>query len=209
MPDSAFDQLVTSAHRSLGADRRLLRTGAWPTARPRPGRLPHLLQATPFSASARDDALKQPAGRHPHARQPRRRRLVRTLVRSGMAFEKPPAHNPKFNIYHCFLRDQRLPDRSRPSSIRLACWRRAADKRGNRPVRYSITTVQLLRRREVHLQVLQRLDDRRRDHQVAIPLAVGRNHVPRRIVRTRARLNISPPDKTHSSQRLRSARLPC
>lgn len=23
----------------------------------------------------------------------------------GVVFEKPPAHNPKFNIYHCFLRD--------------------------------------------------------------------------------------------------------
>ena len=23
----------------------------------------------------------------------------------GVAFEKPPALNPKYNIYHCFLRD--------------------------------------------------------------------------------------------------------
>ena len=27
------------------------------------------------------------------------------LVERGVAFEKPPAFNPKFNIYHCFLRD--------------------------------------------------------------------------------------------------------
>ena len=27
------------------------------------------------------------------------------LQGKGVAFEKPPQHNPKFNIYHCFLRD--------------------------------------------------------------------------------------------------------
>ena len=27
------------------------------------------------------------------------------LREQGVAFEKPPAYNPKFNIYHCFLRD--------------------------------------------------------------------------------------------------------
>ena len=27
------------------------------------------------------------------------------LVERGVEFEKPPAFNPKFNIYHCFLRD--------------------------------------------------------------------------------------------------------
>ena len=27
------------------------------------------------------------------------------LVARGVAFEKPPAFNAKFNIYHCFLRD--------------------------------------------------------------------------------------------------------
>ena len=27
------------------------------------------------------------------------------LVARGVQFEKPPAFNPKFNIYHCFLRD--------------------------------------------------------------------------------------------------------
>ncbi|UCD74142.1 MAG: VOC family protein [Phycisphaerales bacterium] len=27
------------------------------------------------------------------------------LTERGVAFEQPPAHNPKFNIYHCFLRD--------------------------------------------------------------------------------------------------------
>ena len=27
------------------------------------------------------------------------------LSAKGVVFEKPPAHNPKFNIYHCFLRD--------------------------------------------------------------------------------------------------------
>lgn len=27
------------------------------------------------------------------------------LQQQGVAFEKPPTHNPKFNIYHCFLRD--------------------------------------------------------------------------------------------------------
>lgn len=29
----------------------------------------------------------------------------RYLQQKGVEFEKPPAHNPKFNIYHCFLRD--------------------------------------------------------------------------------------------------------
>jgi catechol 2,3-dioxygenase-like lactoylglutathione lyase family enzyme len=29
----------------------------------------------------------------------------RRLVARGVTFEKPPGHNPKFNIYHCFLRD--------------------------------------------------------------------------------------------------------
>ena len=27
------------------------------------------------------------------------------LSAKGVAFEKPPSQNPKFNIYHCFLRD--------------------------------------------------------------------------------------------------------
>lgn len=27
------------------------------------------------------------------------------LQQQGISFEKPPQHNPKFNIYHCFLRD--------------------------------------------------------------------------------------------------------
>lgn len=27
------------------------------------------------------------------------------LQKKGVQFEQPPAHNPKFNIYHCFLRD--------------------------------------------------------------------------------------------------------
>jgi catechol 2,3-dioxygenase-like lactoylglutathione lyase family enzyme len=27
------------------------------------------------------------------------------LQARGVAFEKPPAHNPRFQIYHCFLRD--------------------------------------------------------------------------------------------------------
>jgi catechol 2,3-dioxygenase-like lactoylglutathione lyase family enzyme len=29
----------------------------------------------------------------------------RHLTQHGVSFEKPPAHNPKFNIYHCFVRD--------------------------------------------------------------------------------------------------------
>ena len=29
----------------------------------------------------------------------------RTLSDRGVAFEKPPALNPRYNIYHCFLRD--------------------------------------------------------------------------------------------------------
>ena len=29
----------------------------------------------------------------------------RRLCKRGVAFEKPPAHNPRYNIYHCFLRD--------------------------------------------------------------------------------------------------------
>lgn len=27
------------------------------------------------------------------------------LIERGVAFEKPPTHNPDYNIYHCFLRD--------------------------------------------------------------------------------------------------------
>ncbi len=27
------------------------------------------------------------------------------LCEKGIEFEKPPQHNPQFNIYHCFLRD--------------------------------------------------------------------------------------------------------
>ncbi len=27
------------------------------------------------------------------------------LSEQGIEFEKPPAHNPTYNIYHCFLRD--------------------------------------------------------------------------------------------------------
>ena len=27
------------------------------------------------------------------------------LAARGVEFDQPPAHNPKFNIYHCFLRD--------------------------------------------------------------------------------------------------------
>lgn len=30
---------------------------------------------------------------------------VRYLGEQGVEFEKPPAVNPKYNIYHCFLRD--------------------------------------------------------------------------------------------------------
>ncbi len=29
----------------------------------------------------------------------------RYLQEQGVDFEKPPAHNPDYNIYHCFLRD--------------------------------------------------------------------------------------------------------
>lgn len=31
--------------------------------------------------------------------------LYARLKEKGVPFEKTPAHNPKFNIYHCFLRD--------------------------------------------------------------------------------------------------------
>jgi catechol 2,3-dioxygenase-like lactoylglutathione lyase family enzyme len=53
----------------------------------------------------RDDAPQKPSG------------LIFTLVtrevdewyrylsQQGVEFEKPPAHNPTYNIYHCFLRD--------------------------------------------------------------------------------------------------------
>ena len=27
------------------------------------------------------------------------------LVERGVSFEQPPAHNPRYQIYHCFLRD--------------------------------------------------------------------------------------------------------
>jgi catechol 2,3-dioxygenase-like lactoylglutathione lyase family enzyme len=29
----------------------------------------------------------------------------RNLIEKGVQFEKPPATNPQYNIYHCFLRD--------------------------------------------------------------------------------------------------------
>lgn len=29
----------------------------------------------------------------------------RSLAARGVSFDKPPAHNPDFGIYHCFLRD--------------------------------------------------------------------------------------------------------
>jgi catechol 2,3-dioxygenase-like lactoylglutathione lyase family enzyme len=29
----------------------------------------------------------------------------RRLVERGVTFEKPPEYNPKYDIYHCFLRD--------------------------------------------------------------------------------------------------------
>jgi catechol 2,3-dioxygenase-like lactoylglutathione lyase family enzyme len=29
----------------------------------------------------------------------------RHLSKQGITFEKPPTHNPTYNIYHCFLRD--------------------------------------------------------------------------------------------------------
>lgn len=32
-------------------------------------------------------------------------RWYETLRENGVTFEKPPAHNPRYNIYHCFLRD--------------------------------------------------------------------------------------------------------
>jgi catechol 2,3-dioxygenase-like lactoylglutathione lyase family enzyme len=32
-------------------------------------------------------------------------RWYERLRKQGVAFEKPPAHNPTYNIYHCFLRD--------------------------------------------------------------------------------------------------------
>jgi catechol 2,3-dioxygenase-like lactoylglutathione lyase family enzyme len=32
-------------------------------------------------------------------------RWYERLCARGVAFEKPPALNPKYNIYHCFLRD--------------------------------------------------------------------------------------------------------
>jgi catechol 2,3-dioxygenase-like lactoylglutathione lyase family enzyme len=46
------------------------------------------------------------------------------LLKRGVVFEKPPTHNPKYNIYHCFLRDpngylieiQRFEDPRWPSS---------------------------------------------------------------------------------------------
>lgn len=32
-------------------------------------------------------------------------RWYEILVEKGVAFEEPPARNPRYNIYHCFLRD--------------------------------------------------------------------------------------------------------
>ncbi len=33
------------------------------------------------------------------------RKMVKLLNEQGVEFEKLPAHNPQFEIYHCFLRD--------------------------------------------------------------------------------------------------------
>ncbi|HSH04488.1 MAG TPA: VOC family protein, partial [Anaerolineae bacterium] len=45
------------------------------------------------------------------------------LLAKNVSFDKPPQHNPKYNIYHCFLRDpngylleiQRFEDPNWPS----------------------------------------------------------------------------------------------
>jgi len=56
----------------------------------------------------------------------------RALSGRGVAFEKPPALNPRYNIYHCFLRDpngylieiQRFLDPAWTGSTRMADIRR-------------------------------------------------------------------------------------
>ena len=68
----------------------------------------------------------------------------RRLREQGVAFEKPPALNPKFNIYHCFLRDpngylleiQKFLDP--PGLLRLDRTRLGAAARIHPPVRPSL-----------------------------------------------------------------------
>lgn len=108
MPDSAFDQLVTFLY---SAD--LAQTAAFyeqtlglPLVLDQGACRIYRVRGDAFLGfCARDDAPRNPQG------------VILTLVSQdvdgwyerlcgqGMAFEKPPAHNPKFNIYHCFLRD--------------------------------------------------------------------------------------------------------
>ncbi len=108
MPDSAFDQLVTFLYT---AD--LVQTAAFyeqtlglPLVLDQGACRIYRVRGDAFLGfCTRDDAPRNPQG------------VILTLVSQdvdgwyerlrsqGAAFEKPPAHNPKFNIYHCFLRD--------------------------------------------------------------------------------------------------------
>jgi len=51
------------------------------------------------------EAPEQPAGIIVTLVTPEVDQWYRRLCDQGVAFEKPPEINPKYNIYHCFLRD--------------------------------------------------------------------------------------------------------
>ena len=52
-----------------------------------------------------DDAPEQPKGIIFTIATRQVDEWYRYLSRQGIAFEKPPARNPTYNIYHCFVRD--------------------------------------------------------------------------------------------------------
>ena len=108
MPNHAgsADQLVTFLYTAALAQTAAFEQALGLVARPRPGACRiYRARGDAFGFCTRDDAPRNPQG------------VILTLVSQdvdgwyerlcgqGMAFEKPPAHNPKFNIYHCFLRD--------------------------------------------------------------------------------------------------------
>jgi catechol 2,3-dioxygenase-like lactoylglutathione lyase family enzyme len=53
----------------------------------------------------RDSAPEEPSGVILTLVTPDVNGWYRRLSDRGVAFEKPPALNPRYNIYHCFLRD--------------------------------------------------------------------------------------------------------
>jgi len=53
----------------------------------------------------RDDAPERPSGVIFTLVTPEVDEWYRHLSAEGVVFEKPPSLNPRYNIYHCFLRD--------------------------------------------------------------------------------------------------------